>query len=258
MLINTKVLLVEDSDSDRFLFSRYLQQLGYECDCFENGKQFIDRIADYPSSLVLLDIELPVMNGLETALQVRKHHNETDRRFILIGLTSHNDPEVLDKIAASGFDNCLHKPIRKKELELKLKQYISSSMDQNSNFPNSTPDKSRGNRIYSLEMFEADDPEFIESIVSMFVASTPSSISQMKEAFEKRDWENLRMLAHKLKPHLNYFMISDGAQCLKEIEEFARSASGEDKIPDLMLFVEQKCNLVFSQMKEDFPSIGEN
>lgn len=255
MLMNTKILLVEDSDTDRFLFSRYLQQLGYECDCFENGKQLIDNIGKYPSSLVLLDIELPVMNGIETALHVRKHFNDHGKRFILIGLTSHNDPEVLDEIAASGFDNCLHKPLRKKELETKLKQYISSAMNQDSTHNPSEGSASPNKRLYSLEMFEPDDPEFLQSIITMFMNSTPASIAGMKESFEKKEWETLRMQAHKLKPHFNYFMIAEGARALQELEELARHATGEEKMPELLTCIEQTGTQVIQQMKEDFPSI---
>jgi CheY-like chemotaxis protein len=255
MLLNNRILLVEDSDSDRFLFSRYLHQLGYECDCFENGKELIDKLATYPSSLVLLDIELPVMNGIETAIHVRKHYNNAERRFILIGLTSHNDPDVLEEIAASGFDNCLHKPLRKKELEVKLKQYITSSMSNNPDKSGQESNHMINNRLYSLEMFEADDPEFLESIVGMFVSSTPGAIEAMKNAFALQDWEQLRMHAHKLKPHFNYFMISEAALALQEVEEDARHIKEIEKIPALLQTIEHIGKLAVEQMKADYPSI---
>ncbi|MBK7215093.1 MAG: response regulator [Bacteroidales bacterium] len=252
MLQNNKILLVEDSDTDRYLFSKYLNQLGYECDCFENGQELIENIGNYPSSLVLMDIELPVMNGIETAIHVRKHFHDQERKFILIGLTSHNDPEKLDEIAASGFDYCLHKPLKRLELEQKLKLYISTSMNTPNPSPNSGGNGKPSPRSYSLEMFEADDPEFLESIVGMFVASTPVAIETLKQAFANREWEALRMSAHKLKPHFNYFMVTDGAKALQEVEELARHSQGEDIIPDLLFLIEEKGKLVVQQMKEDF------
>ncbi|MBK7174809.1 MAG: response regulator [Bacteroidales bacterium] len=254
MLLNNKILLVEDSDSDRFLFSRYLTQLGYECDCFENGKELIDQIHRYPSSLVLMDIELPIMNGMQTARHVREHFNDCEKRFILIGLTSHNDPEVLEEIASSGFDNCLHKPLKKRELELKLKQYISLPMNDLSHIPGEEKNQAKSGRLYSLEMFEADDPEFLESIIGMFVASTPTSIASLKSLFEKREWEPLRVQAHKLKPHFNYFMISEAAKALQELEELARHATGEEKIPDLLALIETQGLISVEQMTQDYLS----
>jgi CheY-like chemotaxis protein len=253
MLFNNRILLVEDSDSDRFLFSRYLNQLGYECDCFENGKELIDKIDNYPSSLVLLDIELPVMNGIETAIHVRKHCDNGTRRFILVGLTSHSDPEVMDEIASSGFDNCLHKPLRKHELDVKLKQYITLNMTQDIDKKGAESNHHGNNRLYSLEMFEADDPEFLQSIVGMFVSSTPGAIIAMKDAFEKQDWEQLRMNAHKLKPHFNYFMISEAALALQEIEENARHVKELDKLPSLLQSIEKIGQQVVEQMKADYP-----
>lgn len=251
MLLNNKILLVEDSDSDRFLFSRYLTQLGYECDCFENGKELIDKIDSYPSSLVLMDIELPVMNGIQTAKHVRTHYSSHDRRFILIGLTSHNDPEVLEEIASSGFDNCLHKPLKKHELESKLKQYITSPMNDLNHNPGNH-NSGKAGRIYSLEMFEADDPEFLESIIGMFVSSTPTAINSLKTLFENRDWEPLRVQAHKLKPHFNYFMISEAAKALQELEELARHSTGEERIPDLLKLIETQGMLSVEQMTQEY------
>ena len=254
MLQNNKILLVEDSDSDRFLFSRYLRQLGYECDCFENGRELIDRIDDYPSSLVLMDIELPVMNGIQTAIHVRKHFNRQDKRFILIGLTSHVDPEVMNEIASSGFDNCLHKPLKKRELELKLKQYITSPMNSQPESENNGFSGGKSGRIYSLDMFEADDPDFLESIIGMFVNSTPGSIAAMKVSFGQKEWETLRIQAHKLKPHYNYFMITEAAKALQELEELARHATGEEKMPGLLNLIEQQGLLAVEQMTQDYLS----
>jgi CheY-like chemotaxis protein/HPt (histidine-containing phosphotransfer) domain-containing protein len=256
MLLNNRILLVEDSDSDRFLFSRYLTQLGYECDCFENGKELIDQLDNYPSSLVLLDIELPIMNGIETALHVRKHFNDDGKRFILIGLTSHNDPDVLEEIASSGFDNCLHKPIRRRELEIKLQQYIKRNMSQINNNHEQEANFQGKNRLYSLEMFEADDPEFLQSIVGMFVSSTPDALNNMRQAFNKKDWEQLRMYAHKLKPHFNYFMITEAASALQEIEEISRHVKDLDKIPTLLQSIENIGLQVIEQLKADYPDLS--
>jgi len=254
MLYNNKVLLVEDSYSDRYLFSRYLKQLGYECDCFENGKEFIEKIGNYPSSLVLLDIELPVMNGIEAALHVRKYHCNHDKRFILIGLTSHSDPEVLEVIASSGFDNCLQKPLKKQELANKLKQYIVNPMNLNNPPEDNNNASGVHGRIYSLDMFDADDPEFLQSIIGMFVASTPPAIEGMKRSHENKEWENLRVQAHKLKPHFNYFMIKVGAQALQELEELARHVTNLDKIPRLLDLIESNGMTAIQQMKEDYLS----
>jgi len=254
MLLNNKILLVEDSDSDRFLFSRYLHQLGYECECFENGKELIEKIDDYPSSLVLMDIELPVMNGIQTARHVRKHFNNHEKRFILIGLTSHVDPEVMNEIASSGFDNCLHKPLKKRDLEQKLKQYIKAPMNNSTEPDSNGLSSGKAGRIYSLEMFEADDPEFLESIIGMFVNSTPVSIAAMKESYSKQEWETLRTQAHKLKPHFNYFMITEAAKALQELEEIARHVNGIERIPDLLNMIEHQGMLAVEQMTRDYLS----
>ncbi len=255
MLLNNKILLVEDSKSDRFLFSRYLLQLGYECDSFEHGRELIDNLSGYPSSVILLDIELPVMNGIDTAIYIREHFKESDQRFILIGLTSHDDPEIMDRIVESGFDDCLHKPLLKLDLDAKLRQYILVNYSNNNSNTATDTSNNHSNRIYSLEMFEADDPEFLQSIVEMFVTSTPDAIAEMKLAYDKLDWELLRQHAHKLKPHFNYFMITKAASALQEVEEYARRANGIDKLPGLLEYIEKSGLQAVEQMKMDYLTI---
>jgi hypothetical protein len=86
----------------------------------------------------------------------------------------------------------------------------------------------------------------------MFVSSTPTAIISLKTSFENRDWEPLRVQAHKLKPHFNYFMISEAAKALQELEELARHSTGEDRIPDLLKLIETQGMLCVEQMTQDY------
>jgi HPt (histidine-containing phosphotransfer) domain-containing protein len=100
-------------------------------------------------------------------------------------------------------------------------------------------------------MFESDDPDFLQSIIGMFVNNTPASISLIRESYTKSEWENLRVAAHKLKPHFNYFMIREAASALQEIEELARNVTDMEKIPALIDIVDRIGSQAIEQMKAD-------
>ena len=59
MIVNRTIILVEDSDSDRLLFSKYIKQIGYECLCMDCADKLISRIEDIETSIILMDIEMP-------------------------------------------------------------------------------------------------------------------------------------------------------------------------------------------------------
>jgi CheY-like chemotaxis protein/HPt (histidine-containing phosphotransfer) domain-containing protein len=252
MIANRKILLVEDSESDRYLLMQYLQSLGYECDSFVNGNELVKKLKDYPSSVILLDIELPVMNGIETAMHIRKHFSDISQRFIIIGLTAHTDSLMLTKIADAGFDDCLEKPLRKKILEEKLHQYVGPATPRIEKRKAPSTNQHDDKRLYTLDSFDGTDPGFMRSIVALFVISAPAMIQEMKEAFDKADYEQLRQLAHKLRPHFEYFGVADVSANLRETEEHARFLSKLDTIPDLLSRITEAGAEVVGQLKHDF------
>ena len=109
-------------------------------------------------------------------------------------------------------------------------------------------------KLYSLEMFDADDPEFVHSIVEMFVTNTPVEIATIKAAIANDEMEKLRHHAHKLKPHFLFFGSSDIQQTMQMIEDIARASAGKEQLPGLIEFAEKNSALMIAQMKADLLS----
>ncbi len=106
-------------------------------------------------------------------------------------------------------------------------------------------------KLYSLEMFEDDPPEFIKSIVTLFVESTPVAIVAIKTAFAENEMEQLRHHSHKLKPHFAFFASTHIQQALQMIEDIARSNDGHENLPGLIDYVEKNSIPMIEQMKVD-------
>ena len=115
MIVNRTILLVEDSDSDRLLFSKYIKQIGYDCDCMDSADKLIARFESFEPSVILMDIEMPGINGLEAATIIRKRQVTNQQKHIIIALTAHNDDNILSIVANAGFDDYLQKPITRRE-----------------------------------------------------------------------------------------------------------------------------------------------
>ena len=255
MTFNRTIILVEDSDSDRLLFSKYLKQMGYDCLCIDCAEKLIDRLNEIEPSIILMDIEMPGITGLEAARLLREHQIMSGKKHAVIALTAHNGNDIMSIVAAAGFDDYIQKPITKRDLKARLSRYFEKETEICISDPTMKKENECSkDKLYSLEMFEADDPEFVRSIVEMFVKNTPGTIEEIKTAFEKDEMEDLRQHAHKIKPHFTFFGAPDLQQAFQMIEDIAKTSNNKEKLPELIDSAEKTSSLMIEQMKADLLS----
>ncbi|HEU4683323.1 MAG TPA: ATP-binding protein [Nitrospira sp.] len=121
------VLIADDSADNRRLIESYVKHAGYELHQATNGRNAIDMFRRKPYDLVLLDLEMPVLDGLEAAKMMRTWERETQRTPVpIIALTAHAFKEQLDAAIAAGCSATLTKPVRKLTLLNVLKEWIPS------------------------------------------------------------------------------------------------------------------------------------
>jgi CheY-like chemotaxis protein/HPt (histidine-containing phosphotransfer) domain-containing protein len=244
-----KLYFVDDVEYDRILISKYLFQSGYDCEVFTNGTELISAIADVPEATILVDIEMPFMNGLDIARKIRGSLENKSKRFTLIGLTGHCECNVLDEIAESGFDDYMSKPVTKTDLINKISRYVKSALPDCEVTENN---KESSQTLYSLDCLDIDDEEFMKSIIQMFLQNTPESIQQLRLAYEDKDWPLVRNIAHKLKPHFLYFGIQPVVDALQETENIASCLQGFDHLPELLSCIERVSSKALKQLGEKF------
>ena len=105
-----RVLVVDDIFTNRLLLAEVLRALELEYDEVENGKEAIEAMEKTSYDLVLMDIEMPVMNGLETTRYIREKFPFPLNRTPVIALTAHNPQLFFEDFKDSGFDELLTKP----------------------------------------------------------------------------------------------------------------------------------------------------
>lgn len=129
---NNKILLVEDNQVNREVAIDMLEELGYETDVAVDGKQAFDILATEKYALVLMDCEMPVMDGFTAAKKIRAREKQSDKNHeaaTIVALTAHAISGTKDRCLASGMNDFLSKPFSMTTLQLKLKQWIAASDD---------------------------------------------------------------------------------------------------------------------------------
>lgn len=105
-----RVLIVDDIFTNRLLLAEIMRNLEHEFDEVENGKEAIDAMQNEQYDLVLMDIEMPVMNGLETTKYIREKLPHPKNKTFIVALTAHNPQLFFEDFKDVGFNQLLTKP----------------------------------------------------------------------------------------------------------------------------------------------------
>ena len=119
-----RILLADDNESNRKVTMLMLARLGYEYDAVSNGREAIQAVSHSHYDIVLMDIVMPEMDGLETARKIRKLGQ---KGLKIIGITAYVVPGIREMCLEAGMDDCITKPVRVLELGEVLKKYAQDS-----------------------------------------------------------------------------------------------------------------------------------
>jgi len=120
------ILLVEDTDDNRLLIKAYLKKEPYEIDEAENGEIAVEKFKQRDYGLVLMDVQMPVMDGHQATRTIREWEAEQGRvPTPIIALTAHAIKEEMDKSLAAGCNAHLTKPIKKATLIAAIEEYLA-------------------------------------------------------------------------------------------------------------------------------------
>lgn len=112
-----RILIVEDSEDNRFLFHSYLKKTNYILDDAENGKEACEKFKNTTYDLILMDIQMPIMDGYTATSLIRQYENQNNLpQTTIIALTAYSFKEDLDKAIDAGCNFTLMKPIKKSML----------------------------------------------------------------------------------------------------------------------------------------------
>lgn len=120
-----RILLVEDNSFNQMIALRFLEKLGYQADCATNGLEVLQALEHKFYDLILMDIQMPVMDGLEASRQIRllEKAGSSGKRVKIVAMTANVMADDREKCILAGMDDFISKPVRVNDLALLLSQY---------------------------------------------------------------------------------------------------------------------------------------
>ena len=200
-----RILLAEDNSTNQKVALAILGKLGYRADTAANGVEALTSLESLPYDLVLMDCQMPEMDGYEATRQIRNPQSRVRNHAIpIIAMTAHAMKGDREQCLEAGMDDYVSKPISSAELKTAIERQVgrvlgSAAPPEESTTPNATE---TGivvfNRASLLERMEGD-AELLEVVLQTFMGDAPRQLDGIKEALEQQDAGELRRRAHALK-----------------------------------------------------------
>jgi two-component system, sensor histidine kinase len=215
------VLLAEDNVINQMLFTRYLTRLNMSVELAENGRIALDKFNPDIFDVVLIDIAMPEMDGLEATKRFReKWVNHTIPP--IVALTAHVLDAIEEDVSIVGIDRVLTKPILFEEFETELNSILSTaavSMDAMSEQPEEARSIVRLPAGLSKELFSYFLPKELEELSQKFVNDGKAKASDISQALEEGDYVTAKSHAHSLRGSSLSLGFNDLAGLAKKVEE---------------------------------------
>ena len=211
-----RLLLAEDNMVNQKLALRLLEQMGYRADVAANGLEALQAVERQPYDAILMDVQMPEMDGLEASRQINKRWNRAERPRI-IAMTANAMQGDREMCLAAGMDDYMTKPIRVQELVAALYKTKSRRAPETDA------------KVLDAATFEAlranmgDD--FIGELIETFLEDSPQLIGEMKSALTANDTDTFRRAAHSLKSNSANFGATTLAGQARELEMMAREGN---------------------------------
>jgi CheY-like chemotaxis protein/HPt (histidine-containing phosphotransfer) domain-containing protein len=199
------VLVVEDNAVNQKLVRILLKKFGHRAILAANGRAALRALAKSAFDVVLMDIQMPIMGGIETTAAIRQQEAKTGRHLPIIAMTAHAMAADRDRALQSGMDDYVSKPIRVEELRRAIQRHAPAGLD-----------------TAALLEGVGGDRKLLREMVKVFLIDTPKLMARIERAIANEDAPRLKEAAHALKGSVGNFESSRAFDAVRHLETLAR------------------------------------
>jgi CheY-like chemotaxis protein len=199
-----RILLAEDNAVNQKVALGQLRKLGHSADAVANGLEVLESIQRIPYDVVLIDCQMPEMDGFEATGRIREREKREQLEHLhIIALTAHAMAGDRQKCLDAGMDDYLSKPVRLQELQKALQRYCSTHPDHLANTAAQTPQPDVASEPPPVDMERLDEAadgnqEQMRELVDLYLAQADEILSGLDTAIKTGATKDVERLAHKL------------------------------------------------------------
>ena len=248
-----KILIVDDMVINQLLTKTILEGIGFETALAENGKVAIELLKKNTYNIILMDIQMPEMNGWEATRYIRNKMDTSKSSIPIIALTADVTQKSVAKCIEVGMDEYVSKPINETDLLNKVFKLVNNKRNAINEKQQELPKISNLN---SLKGHMHNKPELVAQMLQMILKETPIIIDQINKCLAIGDWSNLHGYVHKIKPTLDLIGLpQDIVNVAKQIEAYATKEENLDQIPNQLIRLEKALSQAYKELEEELQII---
>ncbi len=246
-----KILLVEDNSFNQMVAIETIEGWNpkVQIQLAENGEEAVDALQKNAFNLILMDIQMPIMDGHEASKIIRTELAEPACSTPIIAVTAHAFTEEIARCYENGMNDYISKPFDGNELIEKIKKYARQTVvpiEQIVEKPTTTVS------IYfqAIEDFTNGKKERIHKMVSMFLKDTPNELARLKSLIDEVNYAAIQTLAHSFKPKYMYMGMAELSETAKKIEYLAKEEGALEEIQELFNYLEGQTKLAYIVLEQ--------
>lgn len=203
------ILVAEDNPMNQLLVQTILKKEGIPFDMVTNGLEVLSQISQRNYSIVLMDIQMPEVDGLSALTALRSRGLDIP----VIALTANAVKEEMEKYLRCGFNAVLTKPFKREELMKLIQELLLEGSLKTQEI--------RPKIKYTLDgllEISAGDISFVDQLVETLIENLPVYVDKLFEALATEEIETIRYVCHQLKPSLDLLKVNEAAEIVRAIE----------------------------------------
>lgn len=250
-LKDIKILLVEDNELNQLLAVKVFGKWDKQIDIADNGKIAIEKITNTDYDIILMDIQMPEMDGNELTHHIRTKMGDKSS-VPIIALTAHATLEEEKRCLQNGMNDYLSKPYDFNVLLEKLYQNLYENKGNMIQSPElQTPEMTTEKLInfkYLKDFAEGDD-SFIKNMISIFLENTPETMAIILKSNKNDDIKTLKEEIHKLKSSISLLGITKASESIVIIENEIETNPLSEKRKEEVLYLNEICQLAIKELE---------
>ncbi|HQV99485.1 MAG TPA: response regulator, partial [Bacteroidia bacterium] len=289
-----RILIAEDNKINQLVVRKIFSDWKTTISFADNGEQAVQLAKSEHFDLILMDIQMPIMDGLTASKTIRTTLPEPFCSVPIMAMTAHATASEKQKCVDHGMNDHINKPFDPMDLKKKiivLTQTANSTLKKvqsthseskatelkpnhtsnTAQFSNAsigqsapaTPNNEAVNHFLNapkinlnyLKQIAEGNEAFIIEMIEMFLNKTPQAISEMNDHFKNKNWEEFKKIAHRIKPSFGYMGMSEIQNALSKVELMNDKELKAPEVDELLMEIASRTSLAYAQLRTELTSL---
>jgi PAS domain S-box-containing protein len=258
-LSNLNILSAEDNEMSRMILQKHLSRWNSQPQFARNGKEAVELLKQNHFDLILMDIQMPEMDGYQATRIIRGMSDSKKASVPIIGLTAHATDAERIKCMECGMNDYLSKPYRAEELLFKITENCSNktiSLSVNTNAVKQTEfimeETPSIIDLQYLKRVAEDEADFIRDMIAIFFKRTPEAIAAIRQGLSEGKPELVWQTAHRMKPSFSYMGMTGTSALAAKLEKLYKTSPDKTQAEELLATIENNFTTAQALIEKEF------